>query len=46
MLTKGKMIKELNMAGIRYGKKEDGQKVKLNHLKTPVIINLYYSFCK
>lgn len=44
MLTKGKMIKELKKIGIRIGDKE-GSTVKLEHLKTPDIANLYYKHC-
>ena len=40
-MTKGEMIKRLKSVGIRRGNK-DGADVKLEHLKTFAIINLYY----
>ena len=46
MLTKGKMIKALKeQAGIRFGDK-NGAKVKLEHLKSFAITELYYQYCK
>lgn len=45
MLTKGKMVKELKNAGIRFGDK-NGAKVKLEHLKSYAITELYYRHCK
>lgn len=46
MLTKGKMIKQLKeKAGIRSGDK-NGAKVKLEHLKSFAITELYYKHCK
>lgn len=45
MLTKGVMIKALKEAGIRRGNK-DGAEVKLEHLKTYQVIDLYYTYCK
>jgi hypothetical protein len=46
MLTKGKMIKELKeKAGIRFGDK-NGSKVKLEHLKSFAVTELYYQHCK
>jgi hypothetical protein len=45
MLTKGKMIKQLKeKAGIRFGDK-NGAKVKLEHLKSFAITELYYQYC-
>ena len=45
MLTKGKMIKELKEKGIRTGDK-NGAKVKLEHLKSFAITELYNQYCK
>ena len=42
MLTKGKMIKELKLRGIRKGKTDDGRDVGLEHLKTFQITKLYF----
>ena len=44
MLTKGKMITALKKAGIRTGDK-NGAKVKLEHLKSFAITELYYQYC-
>lgn len=44
MLTKGKMIQELKKVGIRKGDKE-GSTVRLEHLKTPDVVNLYFQYC-
>lgn len=41
MLTKGKMVVALKKKGIRFGDK-NGAKVKLEHLKTPQIVSLYF----
>lgn len=45
MLTKGRMIQNLKKCGIRSGEK-DGARVKLEHLKTPDVIKLYFTHCK
>ena len=45
MLTKGVMIKELKKNGIRSGDK-NGARVKLEHLKTPDVTKLYFTYCK
>ena len=45
MLTKGKMVVILKKNGIRFGDK-NGAKVKLEHLKTPQVIDLYYKHCE
>ena len=45
MLTKGKMITALKKAGIRSGDK-NGARVKLEHLKSFAITELYYQYCK
>lgn len=45
MLTKGFMTKALKEKGVRTGDK-DGATVKLEHLKTYEIINLYYQHCE
>ena len=45
MLTKGKMIKELKKNGVRSGDK-NGANVKLEHLKTPDVTKLYFTYCK
>ena len=45
MLTKGKMITELKKAGVRSGDK-NGAKVKLEHLKSYAVTELYYKYCK
>jgi hypothetical protein len=45
MLTKGFMIGELKKIGIRTGDK-NGSKVKLEHLKSFAITELYYRHCK
>ena len=45
MPTKGFMVKKLKEAGIRRGNK-DGAEVKLEHLKTYQVIDLYYTYCK
>lgn len=45
MLSKGKMISELKKAGIRTGDK-NGARVKLEHLKSFAITELYYQYCK
>lgn len=42
MLTKGKMIKELKLRGIRKAKTEDSRDVGLEHLKTFQITKLYF----
>ena len=44
MLTKGKMIKELKKVGVRTGNK-NGAKVKLEHLKSFAITELYFKHC-
>ena len=44
MLTKGKMVRELKKTGIRTGDK-NGAKVKLEHLKSFTITELYYQHC-
>ena len=44
MLTKGKMISALKKAGIRTGDK-NGATVKLEHLQTFQVIELYYRHC-
>lgn len=44
MLTKGKMITVLKKHGIRFGDK-NGAKVKIEHLKTAQVINLYFQYC-
>ena len=44
MLTKGKMIQALKKNGVRSGDK-NGARVKLEHLKTPDIIKLYFTHC-
>ena len=45
MLTKGKMIQSLKQAGVRKGDK-NGATVKLEHLKTPEVTKLYFTYCK
>ena len=45
MLTKGKMVRELKKNGIRTGDK-NGAKVKLEHLKSFAITELYYQHCE
>lgn len=45
MLTKGKMIQTLKKQGIRRGDKGSAI-VKLEHLKTPDVIKLYFTYCK
>ena len=45
IMTKGKMIKELKVKGIRSGEK-NGAKVSLEHLKTFKVTELYYTHCK
>ena len=45
MLTKGKMITTLKKVGIRKGDK-NGAKVKLEHLKSYAVTELYYQHCK
>jgi hypothetical protein len=45
MLTKGKMIQQLKEKGIRTGDK-NGAKVKLEHLKSFAITELYHQYCK
>lgn len=45
MLTKGKMVRELKKNGIRFGDK-NGSKVKIEHLKSFAITELYYRHCK
>ena len=45
MLTKGKMIKSLKEHGVRFGDK-NGARVKLEHLKSYTITELYYQHCK
>ena len=45
MLTKGKMIQALKKQGVRRGDKGSSV-VKLEHLKTPDVIKLYYAHCK
>ena len=42
MLTKGKMIKELKLRGVRKAKTEDGRDVSLEHLKTFEVTKLYF----
>ena len=44
MLTKGKMVVELKKSGIRTGDK-NGARVKLEHLKSYAITELYYQYC-
>ena len=44
-MGKGKMIRELKAKGIRKGEK-NGAVVKLEHLKTFAVIELYYTHCK
>lgn len=44
MLTKGKMVVILKKNGVRFGDKH-GARVKIEHLQTPQIINLYYQHC-
>lgn len=44
MLTKGKMVVELKKSGIRTGDK-NGARVKLEHLKSYAITELYYQHC-
>lgn len=44
MLTKGKMISALKEHGLRTGDK-NGSKVKLEHLKSYQIIDMYYKNC-
>jgi hypothetical protein len=45
MLSKGKMISALKKVGIRKGDK-NGAEVKLEHLKTPEITTLYFTYCR
>ena len=45
MLTKGKMIQAHKKQGIRRGDKGSSI-VKLEHLKTPDVIKLYFTYCK
>lgn len=45
MLTKGFMIKALKKNGVRSGDK-NGSVVRLEHLKTPEVIKLYFTYCK
>lgn len=42
MLTKGRMIKELKLRGVRKAKTEDGRDVSLEHLKTFQVTKLYF----
>ena len=44
-MTKGEMIKELKAKGIRFGEK-NGAKVRLEHLKSYQVTELYYTYCK
>jgi hypothetical protein len=45
MLTKGAMVNTLKKNGIRTGDK-NGAKVKLEHMKTPDLAKLYFTYCK
>ena len=43
--SKGQMIKALKAKGVRRGIKNGGAEVRLEHLKYPEIVNLYYEHC-
>ena len=45
MCTKGKMVVALKKKGVRFGDK-NGSTVKIEHLKTPQVVDLYYKHCE
>ena len=44
--TKGFFTKELKKMGVRQGDTSDGRTVKLEHLKYPDLVNLYFETLK